>query len=112
MAWGALAAYADLSKKRLASIEAIAKRATWLASRDGKQTATAAYVRQAMKESVIPSDRALAESLAPAQKGRRSTFARLPHQARGSAAAAGPSIPLVDDSKTFVEEPRGGLAIA
>jgi hypothetical protein len=60
--WGALAAYADVSKKHLASIEAIAKRAAWLAAQDGVQLATAAYVRRAMKESVIPSDTALAES--------------------------------------------------
>ena len=112
VAWGALAAYANQSKKHLASIEAIAKRAAWLAGRDGKQSATATYVVRAMKESVIPSDTALAESLAPAQKGRRSPFARLPREARGSAAAAGPSIPMVDDSRTFIREPRGTLATA
>jgi hypothetical protein len=108
--WGALAAYADVSRKHLASIEAIAKRAAWLASQDGKQSATAAYVRRAMKESVIPSDTALAESLAPARKSRRSTFARLPREARGYAAARGPSIPMVDDSASLIMEPRGSLA--
>ena len=108
--WGALAAYADLSKKHLASIEAISKRAAWLASQDGKQSATAAYVRRAMKESVIPSDTALAESLAPARQARRNTFARLPREARGYAAAA-PSTP--DDyteRRVFIAEPRGSLA--
>lgn len=109
--WGALAAYADVSRKHLASIEAIAKRAAWLASQDGKQSATAAYVRRAMKESVIPSDTALAESLAPAPKARRSTLARLPRMARGYAAAAGPSISVVDDPGTLITEPRGSLVI-
>lgn len=94
--WEALAAYADRSKKHLASIEAIATRASWLASQDGNQSARAAYVRRAMKESVIPSDSALAESFAPARKARRSSSARLPREARGSAAAAAPSIPMVD----------------
>jgi hypothetical protein len=108
--WGALAAYADLSKKHLASIEAISKRAAWLASQDGKQSATAAYVRRAMKESVIPSDTALAESLAPARQARRNTFARLPREARGYAAATGPSIPMVDDSRSLITEPRGSLS--
>ena len=109
-AWVALAAYADMSKKHLASIDAISKRAAWLASQDGKQSATAAYVRRAMKESVIPSDTALAESLAPAWQRRRNSFARLPREARGYAAATGPSIPMVDDSRSLITEPRGSLA--
>jgi hypothetical protein len=88
VAWGALAAYADLSKKHLASIEAIAKRATWLANRDGKQSAAATYVRRAMKESVIPSDTALAESLAPGRKARRNSFARAPRMRGGYSAVA------------------------
>jgi hypothetical protein len=107
--WGALAAYATVSKKNLASIEDIAKRATWLASQDGKQSASAAYVRRAMRESIIPSDTALAESLAPGRQARRSNVARLPRMARGYAAAAGPSIPTVDDLSTLIPEPRGSL---
>jgi hypothetical protein len=107
--WGALAAYAALSKKHLASIEAIAKRATWLASQDGKQSASAAYVRRAMRESIIPSDTALADYLAPGRQARRSNVARLPRMARGYAAAAGPSIPTVDDPSTLIIEPRGSL---
>jgi hypothetical protein len=107
--WGALAAYATVSKKNLASIEDIAKRATWLASQDGKQSASAAYVRRAMRESIIPSDTALAESLAPGRQARRSNVARLPRMARGYAAAAGPSIPTVDDLSTLITEPRGSL---
>jgi hypothetical protein len=106
-AWGALAAYADVSKKHLASIEAIAKRAFWLASQDGEQSATAAYVRRAMKESVIPSDTALAESLTPARNNRRNTFARPPRMPGGYAAAAPPSIPMLDDGGRKNLQPGG-----
>ena len=110
-AWGALAAYADVSKKHLASIEAIAKRAAWLAKQDGEQSATAAYVRRAMKESVIPSDTALAESLAPARNARRNTFARRPRDARGYAAATPPTLDGHAVRRgSLITEPRGCLA--
>jgi hypothetical protein len=107
--WGALAAYAKESKKRLASIEAIAKRASWLASQDGGRSATPAYVRRAMKESIIPSDTALAESLTPAPKARRNTFARLPREARGYAAAPAPAVPTADGREVLIKELRGVL---
>jgi hypothetical protein len=106
-AWVALAAYADISKKHLASLEAIAKRATWMASQDGEQSATAAYVRRAMKESVIPSDTALAESLASPRKSRRNTFARQPRMLRGGGAEAQPL-----DTGSLITEPRGSLLTA
>ena len=105
--WRGLAAYAGLSKKHLASIEAIAKRAAWLAGQDGRQSTTPAYVRRAMKESVIPSDTALAESLAPARKARRNTFARPPHELRGTGAESPPPNP-----EALVIEPRGSLVTA
>jgi hypothetical protein len=90
-AWGALAAYADVSKKHLASIEAIAKRA--------------------MKESVIPSDTALAESLAPARNARRNTFARRPRDARGYAAATPPTLDGHAVRRgSLIAEPLGSLA--
>ena len=92
--WGALAAYANVSKKNLASIEAIAKRAAWLAGQDGRQSATAAHVRRAMKESVIPSDTALAECLAPGRQARRRTIARPPRMLGGYAAATPPPVPV------------------
>jgi hypothetical protein len=76
--WKALAAYADLSKKHLASIEAIVKRAHWLARQDDRQAATSGDVKRAMKESVIPSDEALAQSLATPAKASRRTFAMPP----------------------------------
>jgi hypothetical protein len=107
--WGALAAYAEESKKRLASLEAIAKRASWLASQDGGRSATPAYVRRAMKESIIPSDTALAESLAPAPKARRNIFAGMPRGARGYAAAPAPAVPTADGRGVLIEELRGSL---
>jgi hypothetical protein len=110
--WEALAAYANMSKKHLASSEAIAKRAAWLASQDGKQSATAAYVRRAMKESVIPSDTALAESLAPARQARRSTFARPPRMRGGYAAVTPPCVPMARDNGELIEQQRGGLVSA
>ena len=85
--WKALAAYADLSKKHLASIEAIVKRAAWLAQQAGHADAGAADVRRAMKESIIPSDQALAESLSEV-KTRRRQPANAPRNHRGSMATA------------------------
>lgn len=83
-AWGALAAYAELSKKHLASIEAIAKRARWLTQQDGRTEPSNSDVRRAMKESVIPSDNALTESLAAAAKPRRRSAAMaLPDRCEG-----------------------------
>jgi hypothetical protein len=62
-----------------------------------------------MKESVIPSDTALAESLAPARKARRNTFARLPRMRGGYAAATPLSIPMVDDCGGLKTLQRGSL---
>lgn len=81
----ALAFYANQSKKHLASIDAIAKRATWLAQKDGRDGATTDDVKRAMKESVIPSDVALAKSLAEVPKAtpraHRGGFAARPRPA-------------------------------
>jgi hypothetical protein len=107
--WGALAAYAAMSKKHLASIEAIAKRAFWLAGQNGEQSVTAAYVRRAMKESIVPSDTALSESLAPTPKARRNAYAKAPREARGYAAETGRSAPNVECPGPLIMEPRGGL---
>jgi AAA domain len=92
----ALSAYAVLSKKHLASIEGIVKRSRWLAEQDGRKTVTSKDVCRAMKEGIIPSDTALAESLAPARTAGRNTFARLPRMRGGYAAAAPPSILAVE----------------
>lgn len=83
----ALAAYATVSKKHLASIDAIAKRAEWLARHDGRDNASADDVKRAMKESVIPSDAALAKSLSEAPQAaprvRRGGFAARPRPRGG-----------------------------
>jgi hypothetical protein len=83
----ALAAYAAESKKHLASIEAIAKRASWLASKAGRSEAGTDDVKRAMKESVIPSDVTLAKSLTEAPKAapraRRGGFAARPRPLGG-----------------------------
>jgi len=83
----ALAAYATVSKKHLASIDSIAKRAEWLARHDGRDNASADDVKRAMKESVIPSDAALAKSLAEAPqaapRARRGGFAARPRPRGG-----------------------------
>ena len=110
--WGALAAYADVSKKHLASIEAIAKRAAWLARQDGQSAATATYVRRAMKESIIPSDTALAESLAPARNGRRNSPARLPRRLSECPAAAPPTVPIRADQDGMRMRQRPGDLIS
>lgn len=69
-----LVIYAGISKKHLASIEAIVKRARWLASIDGRAAVTDQDVDAAINESVIPSDSALAVSL----RQRRDTIAEVP----------------------------------
>jgi hypothetical protein len=65
-----LAISADISKKHLASIEAIVKRARWLAAQDGRAKATVADVDAAINESVIPSDLALESALRVSRQGQ------------------------------------------
>ena len=64
----ALADYALTSAKYLAAIEAIAKRARYIATKDGRTNATTDDVRRAMKESVIPADSKLVSALKAADK--------------------------------------------
>ncbi|HRZ35270.1 MAG TPA: ATP-binding protein [Candidatus Paceibacterota bacterium] len=67
-----LAAYAESSARHLASIDAIAKRARYLASRAGRSGVLDEDVANAMKQSVIPSDSALANALdEPVSSNRR-----------------------------------------
>lgn len=54
--WRALAAYADLSKTRLAAIEALANRARWHARQSGRAAATPADLSRAIQESILPGD--------------------------------------------------------
>jgi hypothetical protein len=68
----ALAAYARTSARYLAAIDAIAKRARYIAARAGRNVAGAADVRRAMQESVIPADSKLVRALNTVEKpGRR-----------------------------------------
>lgn len=67
----AVATYAATSSRHLASIEAIARRAKFLAGADGRDAIEEDDVRRAMGESVLPSDRGLIEALeVPAAAGR------------------------------------------
>jgi hypothetical protein len=66
-----LADYAQGSKKYLGAIESAVPRARYIASRAGRDKVVFADVKQAIMESVIPSDSALAAALAPAEKRRR-----------------------------------------
>jgi hypothetical protein len=71
----ALAIYARSSARYLAAIDAIAKRARFIAMRDGRAEATTADVRKAMQDSVIPADAKLLRAL---ETGRNSKRGRLP----------------------------------
>ena len=66
-----LAAYARTSARYLAAIDTISKRARYIAGRAGRPHATAADVRCAMKESVIPSDTMLVRALEKTTLHRR-----------------------------------------
>ena len=71
----ALATYASSSERYLAAIDSIAKRARFLAARDGRQDATEEDVRKAMNESVIPADAKLQRAL---ESGRKAKLAPAP----------------------------------
>jgi hypothetical protein len=65
-----LVRYAQSSAKYLAGIVAVVRRARYLAGKAGREKVTMADLKQAIKGSVIPSDSALATSLAEAtQRG-------------------------------------------
>lgn len=67
----ALAAYARTSARYLAAIDTIAKRARYIAGREGRDTASTADVRKAMTESVVPSDSKIAVALQSPSKPRQ-----------------------------------------
>jgi hypothetical protein len=92
-----LVAYAILSKKNLASIEAIVKRARWLAGQDGRNAVSAVDVRTAMQESIMPSDNALADSLGASFEGKRNTLASPRRPYRGLSAADAPGVLLAPE---------------
>jgi hypothetical protein len=64
----ALASYARVSARYLAAVDSIAKRAQFIAQRNGRTQCTAGDVRTAMQESVIPSDTMLVRTLEHAKK--------------------------------------------
>jgi hypothetical protein len=63
-----LASYARMSARYLAAVDSIAKRAQFIAQRNGRTQCTASDVRTAMQESVIPSDTMLIRTLERARK--------------------------------------------
>jgi|CZKV01.1.fsa_nt_gi hypothetical protein len=63
-----LADYASESSRYLAAVDSIAKRARYIAQINGRSDCSAADVRTAMKESVIPSDTMLVRTLEQAKK--------------------------------------------
>jgi hypothetical protein len=63
-----LASYARMSARYLAAVDSIAKRAQFIAQRNGRTQCTASDVRTAMQESVIPSDTMLIRTLERAKK--------------------------------------------
>lgn len=67
----ALAVYAESSTKYLAGIEAAVARAQYITSREQRDKVTLADVKQAIRESLIPSDRTLATALTPPGKPSR-----------------------------------------
>ena len=77
----ALVIYACTSARYLAAIETIARRANYLANRAGRNVASAADADRAMAESVIPSDRNLADALRKPVPGSRSGKRLTPMQA-------------------------------
>ncbi len=64
----ALASYARVSARYLAAVDSIAKRAQFIAQRNGRTQCTTGDVRTAMQESVIPSDTMLVRTLEHAKK--------------------------------------------
>lgn len=78
----ALGMYARASARYLAAVDSIAKRAQYIAMRDGRPSCSTEDVRTAMKESVIPSDTMLARTLEQAKSsaGKRRSLMDIPPQ--------------------------------
>lgn len=74
---GALVNFAIGSSRYLAGIDAVAKRARYIATKSGRTEANRQDVRQAIKQNIIPSDSALASALkVPTPKERAEDRAR------------------------------------
>lgn len=87
-----LTVYAQSSAKYLAGIDAVVRRSKYLAQKEGRVRVAGLDVKRAIKESVIPSDSALAQAMeAPSRSNRkgRNTAQEMPVQPafRGDARA-------------------------
>lgn len=71
-----LVAYARNSAKYLAGVEAVVKRARFVARRAGRAQATTVDIRNAMRDSVVPSDSALAQALGLVKRSRKGSGKR------------------------------------
>jgi len=78
----ALSAYARSSARYLAAVDTIATRASFIASRAGRPHSSPADVREAMRQTVIPSDKRLQSTLSTAApaRARRSAAMELDDQ--------------------------------
>jgi hypothetical protein len=84
-----LAIYAQTSARYLAAVDSIAKRARFLAQRNGNEICSTDDIRRAMNESVIPSDTMLVRTLESAKKVSRKSFPiEMPLPAINKASAA------------------------
>jgi hypothetical protein len=94
----ALAAYARKSARCLAAIEAISKRARYVAGVAGRDAASTEDIRRAMRESVIPSDSKLVLALEPARAGKPRTNApaATPQNNGDPPAGRGPALTIPD----------------
>lgn len=102
----ALAVYARSSERYLAAIDAIAKRARFIAMRAGRTEATTADVRKAMQESVIPADAKLLRAL---ETGRNTKRGRLPVPASLPDALPAPAADDMQPASGTIAERRQGL---
>ncbi|HTD67255.1 MAG TPA: zonular occludens toxin domain-containing protein [Candidatus Limnocylindria bacterium] len=68
---GLLKDYAESSSKYLAGIEAVVRRSRFMALKENRKTISRTDIKRAISESVIPSDSALAQTLAAADRSRK-----------------------------------------
>jgi hypothetical protein len=101
-----LVRYAQASAKYLAAIEAVTRRARFLAARNGCAEVARQDIKQAISESVIPSDSALAEALSgPVRQSRRASK-RMPDELMPGPAGAPRGIALREIRPPMLETDR------
>jgi hypothetical protein len=104
-----LRAYAQGSAKYLAGIEAVVRRARFLANQEGRSSVLLIDVKRSIKESVIPSDSALAGALADTaskRKGRPATPLQRPFEPSATPGQEGEF--LAETSRISAGQPAGG----